>query len=64
MTVLADGTVALCDQDWRGEAALGQVQGSTMHAAWQRVTPLTQLHQAGRWDEIGLCQHCTEWHRP
>ncbi|WP_348246604.1 SPASM domain-containing protein, partial [Salmonella enterica] len=30
MTILSDGTVAGCDQDWRGEAAVGDLTIDTL----------------------------------
>ena len=61
MTVLSDGTVARCDQDWRGEAALN---GATLREAWAAQQALAAKHAAGRWDELPMCAGCGEWHRP
>jgi hypothetical protein len=64
MTILADGTVALCDQDWQGEAPLGDARQDALLSAWQNAQPTYQAHQQGRYDELSLCSQCAEWHRP
>jgi len=64
MTILAEGTVALCDQDWLGEAALGNTADEALTAIWQRVDKPRQTHEAEQWDELALCRNCGEWHRP
>jgi hypothetical protein len=72
MTVLADGRVALCDQDWLGRWAAGRIgesgeagkaggSGDDLAAAWRRLVQ--------RWREQGAgvvgapCDGCREWHR-
>jgi spiro-SPASM protein len=64
MTILADGRVALCDQDWLGEAALGDARRDRLFDAWQQARPVYQAHQEARYDELPLCSACGEWHRP
>lgn len=64
MTILSDGRVALCDQDWQGAAALGDAMREPLDAIWRRVAPAVALHQARQWDDLPLCSRCGEWHRP
>ena len=64
MTVLSDGRVALCDQDWQGRAALGEAQTESLLDIWQRVRTPATAHAQGRFDELTLCGACEEWHRP
>jgi hypothetical protein len=66
--VLADGTMTLCDQDYRGSQAIGRVGESNLAELWQSQ-PLNQVrrhHLAGRYsaDGLPLCRACDEWHRP
>ena len=64
MTILSDGGVALCDQDWQGNASLGQAGVEPIVEIWQRVAGAVSAHAAGRFDEPALCAGCSEWHRP
>lgn len=64
MSILSDGTVALCDQDWLGRAALGNAGEEDLSAIWGRAAEAYGLHQAGRYQEVTICGQCREWHRP
>ncbi|WP_428387832.1 radical SAM/SPASM domain-containing protein [Mucisphaera sp.] len=64
MSILSDGTVALCDQDWLGRDPLGDVKIDTLQNIWQRVAERQEKHRAGRYHELTLCGSCKEWHRP
>ncbi len=64
MTILSDGQVALCDQDWLGRASLGDAGATSLVQVWHRVREPAGLHAAGRWDELALCRSCPQWHRP
>lgn len=64
MTILADGRVALCDQDWLGSAAAGDTARQPLSEIWQELQQVTHRHDAGQWDELELCQKCRQWHRP
>ena len=64
MTILSDGHVALCDQDWLGRASLGDAAGEELATIWQRVHAHAAAHRAGRYEPAMLCGRCTEWHRP
>ncbi len=64
MSILSDGVVALCDQDWLGRAPLGDAKASSLAEIWKRAGELADLHRAGRAGEVGLCGGCSEWHRP
>lgn len=64
MTVLADGQVARCDQDWLARAPAGDSASQTLTEIWQAMEPLRRAHQAGRWNDLELCANCHEWHRP
>ncbi len=64
MTVLSDGAVAQCDQDWHGRAPLGDTTIDGLHDIWRRVREPAEAHAAGRYHELTLCGQCREWHRP
>ncbi len=64
MSILADGTVALCDQDWLGRAKLGNATDQTLAEIWRRVAQPANLHAVGAWNQLELCANCEQWHRP
>ena len=64
MSILSDGTVALCDQDWLGRAPLGEVQAHRLQEIWSRVDTVADAHARAQYAELALCQPCNEWHRP
>lgn len=64
MTILSDGTVALCDQDWQGRAPLGDAKVTPLLEIWQNVRAPMCAHGEQRAQELTLCGACTEWHRP
>jgi hypothetical protein len=64
--VLADGRVALCDQDFRGMHPAGRIGEQSLEDIW-RGTPFERIreaHRAGRFDPTPICAACDEWHRP
>ena len=58
ISILSDGRVALCDQDWLGRGTLGRLGDTPLLDLWQRRHDLADEHQAV------LCGQCSEWHRP
>ncbi len=62
MTILSDGTIAGCDQDWLGRAEAGNLNDTTLVAAWAKRQDVHAHHEAGRY--AGICAECREWHRP
>lgn len=63
MTILSNGQVALCDQDWLGSQPLGDANVDPLMAIWQRVHEPVRQHGAGQWDKLALCGQCPHWHR-
>ncbi|NLX04453.1 MAG: hypothetical protein GXY33_04835 [Phycisphaerae bacterium] len=66
MTVLADGTVPLCDVDFLAANPAGNLGDKPLTDLWHNG-PLGQLrsdHRSGRYDSNSLCAKCTQWHRP
>ena len=64
MTILSDGTVARCDQDWLGRAPLGDARARTLLEVWRNSSELAEAHDDRRWGELTICGQCVEWHRP
>lgn len=64
MSILSNGQVALCDQDWQGSASLGDTRIASLLEIWQVSKAPTSVHREQRYAELSLCSKCTEWHRP
>jgi hypothetical protein len=66
MPVLSDGTVALCCDDWDGQAAAGNLNTQTIREIWNSEArqALRQLHLDGRASEIPICAACLTPRRP
>lgn len=64
--VLADGRVALCDQDLRGVQTVGNLEEHTLPDTWQSEAfqRIRRAHQCGRFHPTPLCRACGDWHRP
>jgi len=65
-SVLSDGRVTVCDQDFRGEHAIGSVADTSLTALWrsQRMADIRRSHLEHKYDGMALCPTCQEWHRP
>ncbi len=63
--ILADGTVPVCDQDFRGAHAAGSLKDSTLAAIWHGLmfNQVRQSHRDGAYNGMPLCPRCDEWHR-
>lgn len=63
--VLADGRLCICDQDFKGEHAVGRIGESSLQDLWQSdaLNEVRQNHLAGRYQGM-ICAACSEWHRP
>jgi spore coat polysaccharide biosynthesis protein SpsF (cytidylyltransferase family) len=64
MSILSNGQVALCDQDWQGRGALGDATIHSLIDIWRKVRVQVDVHDEGRYAELTLCGDCVEWHRP
>ncbi len=64
--VLADGRVTVCDQDFRGQQAVGSLADSSLSALWtaSAMASVRQSHVEGTYAGTPLCPDCQEWHRP
>ncbi len=65
-TVLADGRVLACDQDFMAVRPVGSLIDQSLAELWTgpTITTLRESHADGRFDGDPLCTTCTEWHRP
>ncbi len=65
-TVLADGCVVGCDQDFQARYVLGDLNRQSLTEIWQgnQVNALRQAHRAGEYSLHPMCEKCDEWHRP
>jgi hypothetical protein len=65
-TILSDGRMTVCDQDFRGAHALGNVHERTIADLWSGafMQDLRAAHASGVYDRFPLCPRCDEWHRP
>ncbi len=61
MTILADGTVALCCYDLLGEVSFGNVKSSSLKEIWEceGLEEYRFKNLAGRRGELKLCKDCT-----
>ena len=59
-TILWDGRVALCCLDYDGQEILGDLRTQSIQEVWKgsRLTQIRQLHLAGKFGEIPICENC------
>lgn len=64
--VLADGRVAMCDQDLNGRHVVGSLAEESLERIWcgSRFSELRAAHHAHRFAPNPVCAACDEWHRP
>ncbi len=64
--VLADGRVAVCDQDIGGRHTVGRIGEHSLEELWGGAAfeRVRDAHRLGRFDPTPLCAACDEWHRP
>ena len=59
LTVLSDGTVCLCGQDWLGRLPLGRLDATPLSEMWRDAGALAdRLEQE---DTSPICPACVEW---
>jgi spiro-SPASM protein len=65
-TILADGAMLVCDQDFAGKHAVGNLNDASLSALWlgTQMQNARQSHQQGTFQASPLCAKCDEWHRP
>jgi radical SAM protein with 4Fe4S-binding SPASM domain len=62
LPILSDGTVALCCDDWNGQANLGNIADHSIEEIWHnhQRRNLRRLHMEGQAGEIDLCRVCQD----
>lgn len=60
LTVLWDGRVSMCCQDFNGEIILGDANDQSLDEIWRgpKITELREKHRASRLGDIPLCKNC------
>jgi len=60
LTVLWDGTVALCCLDYEGRVRLGDLKQESIGEVWSgsALAKLRSLHLQGKFDSVPLCRTC------
>ena len=64
MSILSDGTVPRCDQDWLGSDTIGDTKIASLMDIWRGSRGSRESHVSGKWNEMAMCAGCHEWHRP
>ena len=65
MTILADGKMTPCGQDFKGEHTIGNVLEQSVGELWrsEQMETLRQAHRQDNYQTHPLCAACKEWHR-
>jgi MoaA/NifB/PqqE/SkfB family radical SAM enzyme len=65
LTVLCDGRVVSCEQDFNGAQTLGRIGDDSIGNLWAgAAAAMNRDHAAGNWARHPVCASCKEWHRP
>jgi len=62
-SILHDGTVLLCTQDWGRREIVGNVQSATLAEIWngERMREIRRLVHQRRYEELPSCRECSLW---
>jgi len=65
MTVLADGRVVICNQDFNGLQTAGSIRDQSLMEIWEGevLAGLRAAHREERFGCNSLCEKCRQWHR-
>jgi MoaA/NifB/PqqE/SkfB family radical SAM enzyme len=65
LTILSDGKIVSCEQDFLGEQAMGTIGQTSIRDAWNGLfAKMRNDHKSGNWKEMPVCGNCSDWHRP
>ncbi len=65
LTILSDGGIVSCEQDFAGQQRLGSVGQASIQSVWTgAVAALRKEHRLGNFACNTLCAACKDWHRP
>jgi spiro-SPASM protein len=65
-TILANGDMVVCEQDFRGEHPVGNLRDKTLGELWQSpsMTQCREKHRTSQFNATPLCHSCNDWQRP
>ena len=65
-TILADGSMIACDQDFAGRHPIGHIAEASIEQLWtgRCLSDIRQGHRSNDFTIMPLCGGCDEWHRP
>ncbi|MCH7527087.1 MAG: radical SAM protein [Planctomycetes bacterium] len=65
-TVLANGHLVVCDQDFTGRFPVGDLHDEGLGTLWlgEVMSRARDRHRTGHFDATPLCTPCQDWHRP
>jgi hypothetical protein len=64
LTILSDGRVVACEQDFSGREAMGRIGEKSINDIWMTgMSALRRQHADANWKCNGLCAACKDWHR-
>jgi len=65
LTILADGTAVICNQDFNRTLPAGSIHQQSLLEIWQGAiaSNLRSAHATGNFSPNTLCQNCRQWHR-
>lgn len=65
-TVLANGRLAVCDQDFTGRFPVSDLHDEGLGTVWlgEVMSRARDRHRNGQFDATPLCTPCQDWHRP
>lgn len=61
LTVLSDGTVTLCGQDWLGRLPLGNAADEPLETIWRRAAETVLPESIGSQHTRPICPDCADW---
>jgi hypothetical protein len=66
MMILANGQVAICDQDFNNRVPVASLHEASLLDIWQTssLRELRESHLAENYCPNPLCSRCRQWHRP
>jgi len=66
LTILANGNVTSCDQDFQEKYVLGNLADESLTDIWtgERLQALRAAQQSCNYGFHPMCNKCEEWHRP
>jgi len=62
LTVLADGTVPVCKQDFDGKIVLGNLIQNELKEILDKMLPFYLDNYSGEFKSLPLCSNCDEWY--